>query len=52
MFIVQETQNIKKTKKKWENFVIYESMRSLGRGGSMMGFHESMNPVLISRYEN
>ena len=32
--------------------MIYESLRSKVGGGSMMGFHESMNPVLISLCEN
>ena len=35
-----------------ENFVIFESIRTKYGGGSMIGLHESLNPVLISLYEN
>ena len=52
VFVVQETQARKKGKHQLEHFVIYESKRSKIGGGSMMGFHESLNPVLVSNYEN
>ena len=52
VFVVQETQARKKGKHQLEHFVIYESKRSKIGGGSMMGFHESLNPVLVTNYEN
>ena len=52
VFMIQETQARKKGIHQLEHFVIFEAKRSKPGGGSMMGLHESMNPVLISLYEH
>ena len=52
VFMVQETQARKKGKHVLEDFVIFEAKRSKVGGGSMMGIHKSMNPMLISCYES
>ena len=50
--MIQETQARKKGKHQLEHFIIFESKRSKPGGGSMMGIHESMNPVLINLYDD
>jgi hypothetical protein len=52
VFMIQETQARKKGKHQLEHFCIFEAKRTKVGGGSMMGIHESMNPVLISAYED
>ena len=51
IFTVQETKSRKKGKHSLENYVIFEAIRNKFGGGSMIGVHESLNPVLISSYE-
>ena len=51
VFMLQETQSRKKGKHNIDNFVIFEAKRNKTGGGSMMGIHESMNPLLVSVYE-
>ena len=48
---MQETRSRKKGKYSLENFVIFEAIRSKCGGGSMIGVHGSLNPILISSYE-
>ena len=50
--MVQETNAKKKGKHKLDNYVMFESKRTKVGGGSLMGVHEQLNPVLISLYEN
>ena len=52
VFMVQETQTRKKGKHQLENYVLFESKRTQVGGGSMLGVHQSLNPVLINLYEN
>ena len=52
VFLVQETQTKKKGKHQLDNYVIFESKRTKVGGGSLMGVHKRLNPVLISVYEN
>ena len=52
VFMVQETNARKKGKHQLENFVIFESKRIKVGGGSMLGIHENLSPVLVSLYEN
>ena len=49
--MVQETHSRKKGKYQIENYVIFEAKRSKVGGGSLLGVHESMNPLLVSLYE-
>ena len=51
VFMVQETQSRKKGKYQIENYVIFEAKRNKVGGGSLLGVHESMNPLLVSLYE-
>ena len=51
VFMVQETQSRKKGKYQIENYVIFEAKRNKVGGGSLLGVHESMNPLLGSLYE-
>ena len=50
--MIQETQARKKGKHSLEEYVLFEAKRSKVGGGSMMGIHESMKPVLINVYDN
>ena len=52
VFMVQETQLRKKGKHKLDNYELFESKRSQVGGGSLLGVHQSLNPVLINVYEN
>ena len=51
VFKIQETHSRKKGKHQLDNFVLFKAKRSKTGGGSMMGVHKSINPVLISSYE-
>jgi hypothetical protein len=46
--MVQETQLRKKGKHKLDNYELFESKRSQVGGGSLLGVHQSLNPVLIN----
>ena len=50
IFTVQETHFPKKGKMKMENFTIFESIRKKQNGGTMIGVHNSLKPMLISEY--
>jgi exonuclease III len=51
IFTVQETHFAKKGKFQMENFVIFEAIRkSKKKGGSMLGVHMDLNPVLVKEY--
>ena len=51
IFTVQETHFSQKGKFKMEKFIICEAIRkSKKKGGSMIGVHEDLNPVLIKEY--
>ena len=49
---VQETRSRKKNKHSLEGFVIFEAIRKKVGGGTMLGIHDSLNPILISAYED
>ena len=51
VFMVQETHARKKGKHVMQGYVLFEAIRNKKGGGTMMGAHESLNPVLISVYE-
>ena len=50
IFSVQETHFRKKGKFTHDNFAIFESIRKKEGGGSMLGIHVSLQPVLIEEY--
>ena len=50
VFSVQETHFPKKGRFTKENFIIFEANRTMKGGGSMLGVHVSLQPVLISEY--
>ena len=52
IFSVQESHFKKKGKFAIENFTIFEGIRKKEGGGSMLGVHVSLKPVLISEYSD
>ena len=52
VFSVQETHFRKKGKFAHDNFHIFEAIRKKEGGGSMLGIHVSLKPVLISEYSD
>ena len=53
MFTIQETHYAKKGKFKLDKFVIFESIRkSRIKGGSMLGVHVDLNPVLVKEFSD
>ena len=50
IFTVQETHFAKKGKIKMENFTIFEAIRKKHNGGTIIGVHNSLKPMLISEY--
>ena len=52
IFTVQETRSRKKNKHSLDSFVIFEAIRKKAGGGTMIGIHESLNPILINVYED
>ena len=51
IFSVNETHFKKKGHFKLENFVIFESIRkNKEKGGTILGIHEGLKPVLIEEY--
>lgn len=50
VFSVQETHYQKKGKFNLENFQIFEALRTKEGGGTMLGVHVSLQPVLVSEY--
>ena len=53
VFMIQETHFAKKGKFKLENFEVFEAIRkSKEKGGTMIGAHKALNPILIEEYSN
>ena len=50
IFTIQETHFPKKGNFKHQNFEIFEAIRSKEKGGTMVGAHKALNPVLIQDY--
>ena len=51
IFTVQETHFAKKGKFTMDNFVLFETIRKCKiKGGSMLGIHVSLHPVLVNEY--
>jgi hypothetical protein len=52
LFTLQETHFSKKGKLKIDEWEIFEAIRKKQGGGSMIGAHKSLNPVLIQEYSD
>ena len=52
LFTLQETHYATKGKVKIEGFEIFESIRKKVKGGTMIGAHKGLKPVLISEYND
>ena len=52
VFSVQETHYSKKGRFTHENFVIFEAIRKKEGGGSLLGVHVALQPVLISEHSD
>ena len=52
IFTVQETHFESKGKVQIEGFEIFEAIRKKVKGGTMIGIHKAMKPVLIEEYSN
>ena len=52
IFSVQETHFRKKGRFTHDNYMIFESIRKKEGGGSMLGVHVSLQPVLITEYSD
>ena len=52
IFTLQETHFLKKGKLKLQGWQTFESIRKMKGGGSMIGAHESLNPILINEYSD
>ena len=50
VFTLQETHFSKKGQIKVENYEIFEAIRSKAKGGTAMGVHKGLKPVLIKEY--
>ena len=50
IFTVQETHYNKKGKFKLENFEIFEAIRKKHNGGTLIGAHKALKPMLIAEY--
>ena len=50
VFTIQETHFAKKGILKLENFVIFEAIRNKVKGGTILGAHEALEPMLIQEY--
>ena len=51
VFMVQETGSRKKGKYSLQDYIMFEAIRQKAGGGSLMGVHESLNPKLITLYD-
>ena len=52
IFTIQETKFKKKERFKLDEFIIFESIRkNKEKGGTMLGIHQSLEPVLIEEYD-
>ena len=53
IFCLQETKYRTKGRFQMENFVIFEAIRkNKEKGGSMLGVHENLKPILIEEYSD
>ena len=52
VFTIQETHATKKGSIKVDGFDIYEAIRNKKKGGTMIGVHRGLNPMLISEYSD
>ena len=52
IFTIQESHFNKKGKLKLENFEVFEAMRKKQKGGTIIGAHKGLNPVLIEEYSD
>ena len=52
VFTLQETHFQKKGKFQLKDWHIFEAIRKKNYGGTMIGIHESLNPILITEYNN
>ena len=52
IFTVQETHFRKKGTFKSKDFEIFESIRKKQKGGTMIGVHKALNPMLIKEYDD
>ena len=50
IFTVQETHFNRKGKLKVENFEIFEAIRTKQKGGTIIGVHKALSPILIKEY--
>ena len=50
LFTLQESHFRKKGNIKMENYEIFEAIRKKQKGGSLIGAHKALNPILISEY--
>ena len=51
IFTIQETHFKRKGTFKMKDYEIFESIRSKQKGGTLMGIHKALNPVLIEEYD-
>ena len=52
LFTVQETHYSSKGKVKIEGYEIFEAIRKKDKGGTMIGAHKGLKPILISEYND
>ena len=52
VFTIQETHFAKKGKLKLNNFEIFEAIRKKERGGTIVGAHKALSPMLIQEYSD
>ena len=52
IFTVQETHFKKKGTLKIQGFEIFEAIRDKQKGGTMIGVHKSLNPMLVKEYSS
>ena len=52
VFTLQETNYSKRGKVKIDNFEIFEAFRKKDGGGTMIGAHKSLEPILIQEYSD
>ena len=52
IFTIQETHAKKKGTIKVEQFEIFEAIREKQKGGTLIGIHKSLNPMLIKEYSS
>ena len=50
LFTVQETHYASKGKVQLDNFEIFEAIRKKVKGGTMIGAHKALKPILVEEY--